>query len=365
MQHGPMSERIHRIVIIGSASIHTWRFIAGITPYVEEIFVATTGDIPQRYCPTNLVEVKRLDFRLCAWQTVSRLRRWINALSPQLVHIHQANSIAWHATRALRNKAIPTVLTAWGSDVLLLPDKHRLMKYIVRHNLQAVHAITSDSYAMAARIRQLVAPSPCRIKLLNYGIDVLPKLTGVAAKAKQVLSCRLHKPLYRIDAILRAWQVIEHSARFPGWELTVAANGVETEELKRLAQRLSLKAVHFVGFLSPDALAQWYAKSRVFISIPLSDATSISLLEAMSHGCLPILSNLPANAEWVIDGLNGVIVEDVLRLADDLARGMILASDDAKLQNIALINRELVADKALYQKNMGEFAALYRELNKT
>jgi len=44
---------------------------------------------------------------------------------------------------------------------------------------------------------------------------------------------------------------------------------------------------------------------------------------------------------------------------------MILASDDAKLQNIALINRELVADKALYQKNMGEFAALYRELNKT
>ncbi|HJV05909.1 MAG TPA: glycosyltransferase family 4 protein [Chromobacteriaceae bacterium] len=356
-----MTERPTRILIIGSASVHTWRYLAGIAPHVDELYLACNGDVPLERRPANLKDVLRVDFRLAALGTARRLQRWLAEIQPQLVHVHQANSVAWHAQRALAGSGIPLVLTAWGSDVLLLPERNRLMRQMVRANLKAADVITSDSLYMAARIRALAGES-CQIRLLNYGIDALPAVPDLAAKPRNVLSCRLHKPLYRIDAILHGWAAVEADPRFADWTLTVAASGSETDALKRLAENLGLRRVDFTGFVSSDVLNQLYRQARVFVSVPRSDATSISLLEAMGHGCLPLLSNLPANGEWVIDGLNGIIAEDVAQLAPSLMRAMTLAEDNEQLARSVAINRELVAAKALHADNMAAFAALYREL---
>jgi glycosyltransferase involved in cell wall biosynthesis len=309
---------VDKLLIVGSASVHTWRYLAGIAPYARELYLECNGEVPDKHRPANLVASLRVDFRLSALAGPGKLRGWIREIRPDLVHVHQANSVAWHASRAVRGLGIPLALTAWGSDVLLLPDQNPLMARMVRANLAAADLITSDSLYMAARIREL-APVK-RLAVLNYGIDSLPPEPDIAAKPKQVLSCRLHKKLYRIDAIVRAWEEIEAQPEFSDWSLTVAASGSETDALKTLAERLGLTRVEFTGFVSSEVLGSLYRDSRVFVSVPESDATSISLLEAMGHGCLPLLSNLPANLEWAIDGLNGRIAEDISRLGDDLAR---------------------------------------------
>ncbi|QEL57624.1 glycosyltransferase family 4 protein [Chromobacterium paludis] len=355
-----MTDRIARLLVVGSASIHTWRFLAGIAPHVDELYLACNGEVPADRRPANLKAELRVDFSLKALSSAGKLKSWIAEVKPDVVHVHQANSVAWHARRALAGSNLPMLLTAWGSDVLLLPDQNPVMRAMVRGNLQAAAAITSDSLYMAAKIRELAGD--CRIALLNYGIDALPPQPVIAAKKKQVLSCRLHKPLYRIDAILKGWAEVESSGQFDGWNLVVAASGGETDNLKRLAASLGLKRVEFAGFVDSAALGKLYSDSRVFVSVPRSDATSISLLEAMGHGCLPLLSNLPANGEWVIDGLNGMIAEDVSRLAPQLLRAMERAEDDAALSRIAETNRGLVAAKALHQANMAGFADLLREL---
>ncbi|OWY39058.1 glycosyl transferase family 1 [Xenophilus sp. AP218F] len=355
-----MTERVRRLAVVGSASIHTWRFLQGIAPHADEIFLACNGAVPAERRPANLVGELRVDFSLKAFSSAGRLRRWLAETRPDLVHVHQANSVAWHARRALQGSGLPMLLTAWGSDVLLLPEQNPLLRAMVRGNLRAATAVTSDSLYMAAKIRELAGD--CRIRLLGYGVDALPPAAPPAAKKKQVLSCRLHKPLYRIDAILRGWQAVEQSGGCDDWNLVVAASGGETENLKQLASALGLKRVEFAGFVDSAALNRLYAESRVFVSVPRSDATSVSLLEAMGHGCLPLLSNLPANCEWAIDGLNGVIAEDVARLGPELARAMAMAADDDALLRVAEMNRGLVAAKALHQTNMAGFAELYREL---
>ncbi|AXE35739.1 glycosyltransferase family 4 protein [Chromobacterium phragmitis] len=355
-----MTDKIARLLVAGSASIHTWRFLSGIAPHVDELYLACNGEVPADKRPANLKGELRLDFSLKAWSSAGKLKRWIAEVKPDVVHVHQANSVAWHARRALAGSNIPMLLTAWGSDVLLLPEQNRLMRAMVRGNLKAAAAVTSDSLHMAAKIRELAGD--CRIALLNYGIDALPPEPVVAAKKKQVLSCRLHKPLYRIDAILKGWAEVEASGRLGDWNLVVAASGSETDNLKRLAASLNLKRVEFAGFVDSATLGRLYAESRVFVSVPRSDATSISLLEAMGHGCLPLLSNLPANGEWAIDGLNGVIAEDVRRLGAQMLRAMEAASDDAALARVAETNRGLVAAKALHQANMAGFADVIREL---
>ncbi|WP_293232543.1 glycosyltransferase family 4 protein [Paludibacterium sp.] len=349
---------VSRLLIVGSASVHTWRYLAGIAPFAGEVWLASNRDAPEQYRPANFAGFQRIDFRLSSLVASGRLRGWIKAIRPDLVHVHQANSVAWHASRAMRGLAIPQVLTAWGSDILLLPESNALFGRMVRSNLQSADVITSDSLYMAARIRAL-AGEDCRIELLNYGMDAMPLTPDLAAKEKRVLSCRLHKPLYRIDAILHAWSAVEASGLFGDWRLTVAASGDQTPELKQLAETLALRRVDFPGFVPGHELAELYRKSRVFVSVPRSDATSISLLEAMGHGCLPVLSNLPANGEWIIDGLNGRIVEDVRRLSDSLLDAMREAEDDRQLQSIADINRKLVAQKALHADNMRRFAELY------
>jgi hypothetical protein len=49
---------------------------------------------------------------------------------------------------------------------------------------------------------------------------------------------------------------------------------------------------------------------RWYLSLPASDSVSVSVLEAMGHGCIPILSDLPANRELVDDGRNGLILAE-------------------------------------------------------
>jgi len=349
-----------KLLLIGSASVHTFRYLAGIAPHVDEVHLVTNGVLPERYHAANLGRVEQVDFSLRALRTASRIAALIDTLQPDMVHVHQANSVAWHARRALTGKRMPWVLTTWGSDVLLLPQQNALMKRMVAANLAAASAVTSDSLHMAAVCRQL-APVQ-RMDVLNFGMDALPAQPDIAAKPLSVLSCRLHKPLYRIDAIVRGWAQVEADARFAGWSLTVAASGSETDALLKLAQSLQLQHIHFTGFVTPDVLAGLYRDARVFVSVPQSDATSISLLEAMGHGCLPLLSNLPANLEWVLDGVNGAIVEDVGRLGDAMKAQLLRAANDAELTEAVALNRRLVAEKGLHQANMAQFAAIYRQL---
>lgn len=349
-----------KLLLIGSASVHTFRYLAGIAPHVDEIHLVTSGELPERYHAANLGRVLQVDFSLKALATAGKIAALIAAVKPDIVHVHQANSVAWHARRALAGMSLPWLLTCWGSDVLLLPRQNRFMKHLVAANLAAASAVTSDSLNMAAVCREL-API-ARMGVLNFGMDALPPAPDIAAKPLSVLSCRLHKPLYRIDSIVRAWAEVEADPRFAAWTLTVAASGEETENLKTLAASLGLARVTFTGFVAPEVLAGLYRDARVFVSVPKSDATSISLLEAMGHGCLPVLSNLPANLEWVLDGVNGAIVEDVQRLGTALQAQLLRAADDAQLAEAATLNRRLVAEKGLHQHNMQRFADIYRDL---
>jgi len=57
--------------------------------------------------------------------------------------------------------------------------------------------------------------------------------------------------------------------------------------------------------------------SDLFISVPFSDSISISILEAMACGCVPIVGDLESTRECFKDGVNGrmVPVADVAALS--------------------------------------------------
>ena len=77
--------------------------------------------------------------------------------------------------------------------------------------------------------------------------------------------------------------------------------------------------------------------------------TAVSVLEAMAHGCVPLLSDLPANHELVQDRANGWIVPDTLQ-GEDLQQRCerVLPALLQRAADIARSNREWVRQHGLF-----------------
>jgi glycosyltransferase involved in cell wall biosynthesis len=360
-----MSGRVNKLVIVvGSHSVHTHRFVTGLSHSLNQVVLITNQPVNI----ANNVDCHTVNFSLtniCAYRQIARIILAYVAPDCELVvHIHQANSYAYHTIRAIKKYHINAkiILTTWGSDVLVLPHKNWLFNKMVKYNLRNADIITSDSLYMSSKIIELMNNKPLTLHTINFGIQTLPELSNLSQKKDVILSNRLHKPLYRIDKIIKAFAQLIKVDKFANYTLVVAASGDETPMLKNLAHRLAIPspAIIFTGMLSSAELRQWYQSSKLFVSIPTSDACSLSLLEAMSFGCIPILSNLPANLEWVIDDINGIIVENVDKLVNDFIRA--LEFNNQRVNELIRFNHQLISRKANASENLHKFIRLYFEV---
>ncbi|RTL02448.1 MAG: glycosyltransferase [Proteobacteria bacterium] len=349
-----------KIILIGSNSIHCKRYIAGLVASNKFIITIITNQIMAEFSELPQYEV---NFALHSLKSKAKILSIVKSFSPDIIHIHQANSYAWHSLRAMNKlKFRPKIiLTAWGSDVLILPHKNKILHKIVKFNLLNADVITSDSLYMSAKIAELLAPEHKVIKTLNFGMQQLPIKQDLAIKEKFILSCRLHKPLYQIEYIIKAFASLCNNQLVNSeYILLVAAAGELTPQLKQLADNLGVsQRVRFTGMLNYNELTEYYRKSSIFVSIPTSDGTSSSLLEAMGYGCVPVLSNLPANLEWVLNEINGFIVPDVLILADELLKAIQLVANQVNYQRLYDFNYDVIQSKADFNTNMTKFIELY------
>jgi glycosyltransferase involved in cell wall biosynthesis len=86
-----------------------------------------------------------------------------------------------------------------------------------------------------------------------------------------------------------------------------------------------------------------------------SDGASLSLMEAMAVGAIPIVSDIDPNREWVEDGVNGALVP----LDDDLAAAAVIETligrPKAELDEMRRRNREIVGERGSMTRNMARF----------
>jgi glycosyltransferase involved in cell wall biosynthesis len=104
-----------------------------------------------------------------------------------------------------------------------------------------------------------------------------------------------------------------------------------------------------------------YLRAPITVSIPSSDATAASVLEAMACGSFPVVSDLPANRQLVTDGSNGLVVpvDDVTATAAALRQ----AIDDVPLRSrAAAANRARVRDDATWEASVAHVVDLYRQV---
>jgi glycosyltransferase involved in cell wall biosynthesis len=99
-------------------------------------------------------------------------------------------------------------------------------------------------------------------------------------------------------------------------------------------------------------------RCRACVSVPASDATSVSMLEAMACGVPVVASDLPANRPWVAAPWR-VPAGDAAALTTALLR---LHDDPAAARALGLQQRRQVLVQAARGPQMDRMAALYRGL---
>jgi len=281
-----------------------------------------------------------------------RLARWLRAVDAPWLHAHYLTShgsLAWLAKRFLGVRG-RLVGSAWGSDILVTPRRSVLLGWATRRVLRACALTTSDSQVMAQRMREMGA---AEVMVFPFGLEAMPPAPGPKDPALFFANRGL-EPIYAPERVLRVFAALD----WPEARLVVANDGSLRASLEVLATSLGLAGrVKFVGRLDAVAQAVHYERAQWYISLPRSDSVAVSVLEAMAFGCLPMLSDLPANRELVADGDNGLILAGAA--TPDRSRLLALA---ARAVPIAEANRDWVMQHALFAPCIDRFMERLRAI---
>lgn len=341
-----MSEK--KLVLIGSTvnPVHIKNFYNLVKDYFDDVLIIGTNTVD--FCNSKSINFS-LKNPLKVAQSIKELREILVEYNPTIIHVHQANSIAF-ITSLANNKRFPQVLTTWGDDVLINPYRSKLHRFITSFSIKKSDRITADAKSMMDSIHNFYGKIP--VEILNFGIDLDTNPT--IQKENIIYSNRLHNDLYNIDKIITG--CVPFLNQHPDWKLIIAATGDNTEYLKDLAANSSVAdQIEFVGFLNAADNKANYFKAKIYVSIPNTDGTAMSLLESLAYGCIPVVSDLPSNKEWVTNGVNGII--NVSTLSNSINEALQL-----DYNKVASINKTIIYERATKDANRKGFIRIYEEL---
>jgi glycosyltransferase involved in cell wall biosynthesis len=284
------------------------------------------------------------------------LSRGLAAFGPDLVDAHFVPNYGLLGALAGRR---PLVVTAWGSDLLSVGRGDALRRRRARFVIRRADAVLVDSGNLGAAARELGA-SPERLHVISWGVDRARFRPAVLREPGLLVSARMHERVYDLPALIAGVKPVLE--RRPGARLVIAGDGSLRDSLERLARdTLPAGRFEFVGRLEAEALAELLGRAEVYLSASLSDSTSVSLLEAMACGAVPVVSDIDGNREWVGEGDGARMFPP--RDPAGVTRALERALDDAAwLESARARNLRVIAERGDWDENMGRIEALFRNL---
>ncbi len=355
-----------RIVYLAwHGSVHTRRWAGWFAERGHEVHVVTCGGgdardvdadgeaLPLRYTVHELGTPRGGKLGYVLKRGVAR--RTVRRLRPDVLHAHWLTSYGMLALAA-NQPHVPLVVTAHGDDVLIAPD-NQLMRRLVQRVLRAAKLITVPGDPMHRAVVDLLAPQAppaAGIAVFQYGVEST-RLAEAGRRAREaagpgplrIVSARALLQLYRVDALIDALAQLD--AQDVDFHCDLLGDGPEREALELQARRHGLgDRVTFHGAVTPAEVERYVGASDVYVSVSESDGVSLALLEALSLGAVPVLSDIPANRPWVNDGATGILVDiDPADIADGIKRAARLDRERVAADNLSVVGERADRDTNL------------------
>jgi glycosyltransferase involved in cell wall biosynthesis len=264
-----------------------------------------------------------------------KLARLIDDLRPDVIHTHEIQHGGYLMLRASKylNRALPPwIVTNWGSDIYFFGrlKNHQAEIRAVLSTCQYYSCETARDVPLARRfgfhgeVLLPVMPNPGGFRFEETEPLRQPGPTSkrrlILVKGYQGLFGRALTALRALELcrdLLRDYKIVVYSA---GDDLRMAA------EVLANSTQLEIEVIpHTHNY---QDMLRLRGQARISIGLSVSDAASISFLEALVMGAFPIQSDTGAAHEWIKDGEGGFIVhpEEPQQVAQALRRA--LTDDD-------------------------------------
>lgn len=352
--------------------LHTIRWLSAFVRMGHEVHLATTDVDAGRAIPGVIVHDMNVKGAMPGpvrfmWRW-KKVRGILRTVRPDVVHGHCISISGAYATYF---RGYPLVITPWGSDVLVAPTRSRLQWFLTRWRLLRCDLVTANSEHLKRAVMAF-GVSEDRIAMIQWGVNVgrirsfkgcgrLRQLANVPSGAFVVLSTRRLDPICDPEILLRAIPKVLSGTDRNIYFVFIGGGSLQ-RWLESLACSLGIeKQTRFTGSLAHEVLEECYGDADAYVSVPRSDSTSVSLLEAMAAALPIVVNDVPSNLEWVTDGWNGYVVPrgDSDAIAEAILR---LVADEGACMEFGSRCAQIAAEKAEHLTNMRRMEGLYRAL---
>ncbi|MBV9743918.1 MAG: glycosyltransferase family 4 protein [Acidobacteriia bacterium] len=244
----------------------------------------------------------------------------------------------------------PYAVYVCGGDILRVSG---FQKAFSRQALRRASVVFANGKHFSAKTREFVPEA--RIVPAYLGVDTDRFRPGNPKLPVTIVCTRGFSKVYNNRYIIEALAVMPEPV--PDFRVVFTSAGDELAETRAFADRLLPPAmrrrIEFLGGVTDEELLSNLQNAHLYTSVSRYDGTSISLLEAMSCGLYPILSDIPANREWVEPSQsNGTLIP--LDQPKEYAKALRRSIEGAPHQHAAMFNRGLILDRADGRKTMAD-----------
>ena len=256
----------------------------------------------------------------------------------------------------------PLVVTIHGSDLRMALERSNFVRRLFVYVCKKADHVNCVSEVQKKEVERL-GVSTEKISTIPMGIEAAFLETGenrgLASRNRSttILSNRNLLPIYNVSLLIRAIPIILKEE--PETKFRIAGDGSERKALEREVESLKISSsVKFLGRVAHEEMPHLLSQADIYVSTSLYDGTSVSLLEAMASGTFPVVTGIPANREWIVDGENGFLVfeheEEVLakKIIEAIRNRDLLGKSQAK-------NRSIVEQRALWSECIKKVKNIY------
>lgn len=291
-----------KILVVAPYSAHTKKFIEMIAEEYSVILLTNKEIIFD-----SIVNVKIVLIKQNKLLKILQLKQLIIEHKPLFIHFHNLSKMNIFYSFFVRR--YNTIITTWGSDILITPKQNIINFYLTKLSLFNFKIIsTNNAIIMQSALKFLTNKT---LYPIHFGVNKYIKFIDFGNKKNIIYSPRSHRDLYNIKNIIYSFAEFMKNNSEDSWRLVLSGreDKVNTPYYKKLCKELNIsQVVDFIGFIDDKANSLYFKQAKIVVSIPDSDAKSVTAMEAISSNCLCILSDIPSNREFVINGINGFIV---------------------------------------------------------
>jgi len=355
------------LLIADGRSIHTQRWAEYFAKRGHEVHLITY-DTADRSIPGVAEYVITSPWKNLYLSFIPRhleIKRIVKMVKPDLIHAHFIAKYGFHLPGLRPN---PSIVSAWGDDVLILPKKSRLITYYTKKVLDSVDLTYAVSHNIRNHIIQDFSVPECKVRYLPFGIDtdLFSPQSDVGIKNNQtieIFSNRGYFPVYDNDTLVRGFALAY--AKNPTLRLTLKGDGPLEQSVRDLVASSGLSEV--ITFKKKTAYSEVpddYRCVQIFLITSISDGTPVSLLEAMASGLPCIATNVGGIPEWIENKKTGILIPP--KSPEQVAEAiLLLAADPALRSRMGSAAREVVLKNGQWNTLMAQAEKDYLALIET